>query len=245
MRLELEFEQFNDDRMQALDVEEVRKKQLKMRKSYNNQQDEYTSAHIKAGRMILEALKRLRAKKRLGEANTIEAMEQTVNTLSQPQSNAVAMVSKPNRFQEMMKKSTEKKMNQVGLMPIATSNRNNNQMHFISNNSSYLNNISEEEKVQEDRSDVSGMIREFEEQKNVDNLIDEEDGIVNINNEVPSNMQQAIEIGGNQQSDSFQRQDLNVQQSHHSLGHSNSYTTGGPDFMAVNPKQKTGKKVTK
>ena len=49
-----------------MDVEEVKMKEQSVIKGYLNRQDEsYTSAHIKAGRKILTALKRIR-NKRLG-----------------------------------------------------------------------------------------------------------------------------------------------------------------------------------
>ena len=68
MRLELEFEKIDDNMQDVMDVEEIRKKQTRIKSSYLLQQDDgFTSAHIKAARKILKALKRLRAIK---ERNT-------------------------------------------------------------------------------------------------------------------------------------------------------------------------------
>lgn len=54
-----------------MDVEEVKMKEQSIIKGYLSRQDEsYTSAHIKAGRKILTALKRIR-NKRLGIKNTL------------------------------------------------------------------------------------------------------------------------------------------------------------------------------
>ncbi len=62
MRLELEFEKIDDNMQDVMDVEEIRKKQTRIKSSYLLQQDDgFTSAHIKAARKILKALKRLRA----------------------------------------------------------------------------------------------------------------------------------------------------------------------------------------
>jgi hypothetical protein len=66
LRVELEFETLDEERKDAMDVEEVKMKEQSIIKAYLHRQDEsYTSAHIKAGRKILAALKRIR-NKRLG-----------------------------------------------------------------------------------------------------------------------------------------------------------------------------------
>lgn len=64
LRLELEFEKIDDNMQDVLDVEEIRKKQTRIKSSYVLQQDDgFTSAHIKAGRKIMKAFKRVRAMK--------------------------------------------------------------------------------------------------------------------------------------------------------------------------------------
>jgi hypothetical protein len=48
----------------VMDVEDIKRKESRIKKNYVTQQDDmYTSAHIKAGRKIMQALKRLRDKK--------------------------------------------------------------------------------------------------------------------------------------------------------------------------------------
>ncbi len=64
MRLELEFENIDDKRQAVMDVEEIKDKEKRLRKSYEQDKDlTYTSAHIKAARRIMQGLKRLRAQK--------------------------------------------------------------------------------------------------------------------------------------------------------------------------------------
>ena len=64
LRLELEFETIDDERKDAMDVEEIKFKEQRMMRGFLNQQDEsYTSAHVKAGRKIMAALMRLKEKK--------------------------------------------------------------------------------------------------------------------------------------------------------------------------------------
>ena len=47
-----------------MDVEEIKDKEKRLRKSYEQDKDlTYTSAHIKAARRIMQGLKRLRAQK--------------------------------------------------------------------------------------------------------------------------------------------------------------------------------------
>jgi hypothetical protein len=61
LRLELEFETLDEERKDAMDVEEIKMKEQSIIKGYLHRQDEsYTSAHIKAGRKIMAALKRIR-----------------------------------------------------------------------------------------------------------------------------------------------------------------------------------------
>jgi hypothetical protein len=51
LRLELEFETIDEERKDAIDVEEIKFKEQRIMKGYVTQQDEsYTSAHVKAGR---------------------------------------------------------------------------------------------------------------------------------------------------------------------------------------------------
>jgi hypothetical protein len=60
--LELEFENIDEQMHDVMDVEEVRKTESRIKKPYQTRQDEnYTSAHIKAGRKIMKALIKLRA----------------------------------------------------------------------------------------------------------------------------------------------------------------------------------------
>jgi hypothetical protein len=64
LRLELEFETIDEERKDAMDVEEIKSKEQRMMKGYVMHQDEsYTSAHVKAGRKIMLALKRLRERR--------------------------------------------------------------------------------------------------------------------------------------------------------------------------------------
>lgn len=50
--------------LEVFDVEEIKRKESKIKKAFWQQQDDmYTSAHIKAGRKIMQALKKMRAKK--------------------------------------------------------------------------------------------------------------------------------------------------------------------------------------
>lgn len=64
MRLELEFEQIDEKMKDVMDVEEIRKKETRIKSSYVLLQDDgFTSAHIKAARKIMKAMKRLRAMK--------------------------------------------------------------------------------------------------------------------------------------------------------------------------------------
>jgi len=64
LRLELEFEQIDDNMKDVMDVEEIRKKQNRIKSSYVLLQDDgFTSAHIKAARKIMKAMKRRRAMK--------------------------------------------------------------------------------------------------------------------------------------------------------------------------------------
>lgn len=61
MRLELEFEHFDDEKQDVMDVEEVKRKDAKLRRGFDRSKDEsYTSAHIKAARKILAALKKFK-----------------------------------------------------------------------------------------------------------------------------------------------------------------------------------------
>ena len=60
LRLELEFEVLNLQMRDCLDVELVRMNEEAKMRPYNETRDiEYTSAHIKAGRVIMQALRRL------------------------------------------------------------------------------------------------------------------------------------------------------------------------------------------
>lgn len=64
LRIELEFENLDQKMQDVMDVEEIKRKESRIKKSYVTKQDEmYTSAHIKAGRKIMQALKRLRDRK--------------------------------------------------------------------------------------------------------------------------------------------------------------------------------------
>ena len=73
LRLELEFETIDDERKDAMDVEEIKFKEQRMMKGFVNQQDEsYTSAHVKAGRKIMAALMRLKQKRVTKASNTAE-----------------------------------------------------------------------------------------------------------------------------------------------------------------------------
>jgi superfamily II RNA helicase len=64
LRLELEFENIDNQMLEVLDVEEIKRKESRIKKAFWQQQDDlYTSAHIKAGRKIMQALKKMRAKK--------------------------------------------------------------------------------------------------------------------------------------------------------------------------------------
>ena len=60
LRLELEFEVLELQMRDCLDVELVRMNEEAKMRPYNEARDvEYTSAHIKAGRVIMQALRRL------------------------------------------------------------------------------------------------------------------------------------------------------------------------------------------
>lgn len=64
-RIELEFEHINDELKDVMDVELLRISENSMMRSYNDIKDaDYTSAHIKAGRKIMVAMKRLIETKR-------------------------------------------------------------------------------------------------------------------------------------------------------------------------------------
>lgn len=81
LRLELEFETIDDERKDAMDVEEIKFKEQRMMKDFVNQQDEsYTSAHVKAGRKIMAALMRLK-QKRVTMASTTAGFNQMRKTL--------------------------------------------------------------------------------------------------------------------------------------------------------------------
>jgi membrane-anchored protein YejM (alkaline phosphatase superfamily) len=80
LRLELEFETLDEERKDAMDVEEIKMKEQSIIKGYLHRQDEsYTSAHIKAGRKIMAALKRIR-NLRLGIQNTVVGAAKTLST---------------------------------------------------------------------------------------------------------------------------------------------------------------------
>jgi hypothetical protein len=60
LRLEFEFELLEDEKQDVMDVEEIAKKDARIKKPYIGKQDkQFTSAHIKACRKILQALRRL------------------------------------------------------------------------------------------------------------------------------------------------------------------------------------------
>jgi|LauGreDrversion4_2_1035121.scaffolds.fasta_scaffold278762_3 hypothetical protein len=62
--MELEFEELDDDKQDVMEVEEIRNKYKGLMKGFLSKQDQsLTSAHIKAGRKILAALRRLYEKK--------------------------------------------------------------------------------------------------------------------------------------------------------------------------------------
>lgn len=64
LRLELEFESIDDDKQDVMDVEEIKRKETGIKKPYLAKRDQtFTTAHIKAGRKIMQGLKRLVAKK--------------------------------------------------------------------------------------------------------------------------------------------------------------------------------------
>lgn len=64
MRMELEFEKLDHQKKDIYDVEEMNMVERKVLRGYKSKQDEgFTSAHIKAGRKILQAMHRLRNKK--------------------------------------------------------------------------------------------------------------------------------------------------------------------------------------
>lgn len=53
MRLELEFENYDEEKNDVMDVQIIKKKTQSMKRNLLYKQDEYfTSAHIKAGRKI-------------------------------------------------------------------------------------------------------------------------------------------------------------------------------------------------
>lgn len=55
-----------------MDVEDVKRKEQRIKKAYQVKRDEaYTSAHIKAARKILAALKRLRENKKHREESVL------------------------------------------------------------------------------------------------------------------------------------------------------------------------------
>lgn len=60
----MEFERIDEEKQDVLDVEEMKITEDKLMKGYKIKQDEgFTSAHIKAGRKILNALYRMRNRK--------------------------------------------------------------------------------------------------------------------------------------------------------------------------------------
>jgi len=62
--LELEFEQIDQEKNEVLEVEEMRNKEDRLLHDYIGKKDEmFTSAHLKAGRKILHALKKLKERK--------------------------------------------------------------------------------------------------------------------------------------------------------------------------------------
>jgi hypothetical protein len=64
LRLELEFEHIDDEKQDVMDVEEIKEKERRQKKSYEAEKDLiYTSAHIKAARRIMTGLKILRRQK--------------------------------------------------------------------------------------------------------------------------------------------------------------------------------------
>ena len=66
LRKEFEFENIGEKAMDVLDVEEVQKREYHLVKGYKDKADPfYTTAHIKAGRLILEHLKVIRAMRRI------------------------------------------------------------------------------------------------------------------------------------------------------------------------------------
>jgi len=64
LRLELEFEQIDQEKNEVLEVEEMKHKEDRLLHDYIGKKDEmFTSAHLKAGRQILYAIKRYRERK--------------------------------------------------------------------------------------------------------------------------------------------------------------------------------------
>ena len=63
LRLELEFEKIDDDRQGVLDVEEIKKQENKLLATYIQKADSgLTSAHLKAGRKILNGFRNWKTK---------------------------------------------------------------------------------------------------------------------------------------------------------------------------------------
>lgn len=72
LRLEYEFESLDDEKQDIMDVEDIKAKENRIMKPFISKQDPtFTSAHFKAARKILVALKRLRQLKLEREANAI------------------------------------------------------------------------------------------------------------------------------------------------------------------------------
>jgi hypothetical protein len=64
LRLELEFESIDDEKQDVMDVEEIKRKEVSIKKPFLAKRDStFTTAHLKAGRKIMQGLKRLLAKK--------------------------------------------------------------------------------------------------------------------------------------------------------------------------------------
>ena len=82
-RLELEFEELDDEKQDVMEVEEIKKKWDSVMKPFLSGQDSsLTSAHLKAGRKILAGLKRLvQSKKQLqaAEQNNVEGNSESNN----------------------------------------------------------------------------------------------------------------------------------------------------------------------
>lgn len=61
LRLELEFENINDEKQDVVDVEDIKKKEARLLGAYIKKQDlNFTSGHLKAARVILKELRRRR-----------------------------------------------------------------------------------------------------------------------------------------------------------------------------------------